>query len=305
MNEVSEIRSLEKLDLLAKKVVEGYLLGLHRSPFHGFSSEFREHKQYNDGDNLRNIDYKVYARTDKLFVKKYDEETNLKCQFVLDVSGSMHFPYQVKRNKLDFSVVAIASLMNLLKRQRDAYGLTVFSDTILQTIEAKLTEKNKQQIYSTLWQYLNDSNGMGSSNVIHCLEQMAFSLPKRSLVVIFSDFLDGFSDNDDFENKFVQVIQHLIFQKHEIVIFHVSQSKTELQLDYENIPLEFVDMESNEKIKLIPNEIKYDYQKFMNDKVNFLRKKSIQFGVDIVEVDIDDNYELILNAFLRKRKKMK
>jgi uncharacterized protein (DUF58 family) len=305
MNEVSEIRSLEKLDLLAKKVVEGYLLGLHRSPFHGFSAEFREHKQYNDGDNLRNIDYKVYARTDKLFVKKYDEETNLKCQFVLDVSGSMHFPYQVKRNKLDFSVVAIASLMNLLKRQRDAYGLTVFSDTILQTIEAKLTEKNKQQIYSTLWQYLNTTDTTGSSNIIYCLEQLAFTLPKRSLVVIFSDFLDGFLDNEGFENKFVQVMQHLIFQKHEIVIFHVSQSKTELQLDYDNIPLEFVDMESNEKIKLIPNEIKAQYQKFMSRKVNFLSQKCIQFGVDIVEVDIDDNYELILNAFLRKRKKMK
>lgn len=305
MNEVSEIRSLEKLDLLAKKVVEGYLLGLHRSPFHGFSAEFREHKQYNDGDNLRNIDYKVYARTDKLFVKKYDEETNLKCQFVLDVSGSMHFPYQVKRNKLDFSVVAIASLMNLLKRQRDAFGLTVFSDTILQTIEAKLTEKNKQQIYNTLWQYLNTTDTTGSSNIINCLEQLAYTLPKRSLVVIFSDFIDGFFDNEGFENKFVQVMQHLIFQKHEIVIFHVSQSKTELQLEYDNIPLEFVDMESNEKIKLIPSEIKAQYQKFMSSKVNFLRKKCIQFGVDIVEVDIDDNYELVLNAFLRKRNKMK
>jgi len=112
-------------------------------------------------------------------------------------------------------------------------------------------------------------------------------------------------DYDAYESKFVQVMQHLIFQKHEIVIFHVSQSKTELQLEYENIPLEFVDMESNEKIKLIPNEIKVEYQKFMTNKVNFLRKKCIQFGVDIVEVDIDDNYELILSAFLRKRKKMK
>lgn len=304
MTENKGIRSIEKLELMAKKIVEGYLLGLHRSPFHGFSAEFREHKQYNEGDNLKNIDYKVYARTDKLYTKTFDEETNLKCQMVLDVSNSMYYPVGKEKNKMEFSVIALASIMNLLKRQRDATGLTIFADKILQMIDAKLAEKTKQQIYRSLYQLLEKAPGHRSSNVLNSLDQLAYSLPKRSLIIVFSDFIDDLAEVD-FESKFNQVIQHLIFQKHDLVLFYVNDKKTELDFEFNNSPHEFIDIETGERIKLIPEEYKKDFQKYMKERLNFLEKKCIQYGVDFIDVDIEDDYERVLRAFLRRRKKIK
>lgn len=309
MIENKGIRSIEKLVLLAKKIVEGYLLGLHRSPFHGFSAEFREHKQFNEGDNPKNIDYKVYARTDKLFTKKFDEETNLKCQMVLDISNSMYYPVHSSKNKLEFSIIAIASIMNLLKRQRDATGLTLFSDKIIQSIEAKLAVKTQQQIYSTLYPLLEKSTGQLSSNVLNCLDSLAYSLPKRSLIIVFSDFIDDMDsmkvEPKMYQDKFNQVIQHLIFQKHDLVLFYVMDMKTELDFQFSNTPHEFVDMESGEKVKLMPNEIQGDFQNYMVEKLAFFKNKCLQFGVDFVPVDMDDDYEKVLSTFLRKRNKMK
>lgn len=300
---IKELTSIDKLDLLAKKIVEGYLIGLHRSPFHGFSAEFREHKQYNNGDNLKSIDYKVYARTEKLVIKKYDEETNLRCQFVLDVSNSMYFPQNSSKSKLDFSSIAIASLMHILKKQRDSYGLTIFTDKVIQNIEPKLTEKNKQLIYSSLNHYLTKSDNPSSSDLISCIHNLAYSLKNRSLVVIFTDLLST-EINAEFEEKLMKALQHLTFLKHDLILFYVHQSKTELYFDYGNSPIEFIDLETNEKIKLIPTEIKKEYETKQLDKINFIRKKCIQFGVDLVEANIDQDYNHILSSFLRKRSKM-
>jgi len=303
MVEIKEIKSIDQLDLLAKKIVEGYLIGLHRSPFHGFSAEFREHKQYNLGDNLKNIDYKVFARTDKLFVKKFDEETNLRCQMVLDVSNSMYFPKNVSRNKLVFCATAIASLIHLLKKQRDAFGLTLFTDKVLQDIEPKLTEKNKQLIYSALNSYIHLTENPSQSDIIDCIHSLAYTLKRRSMVVIFTDLLST-EFTHDFEEKFMKSLQHLTFQKHDLILFYVHQAKTELNFDFQNIPTEFVDMETNEKIKLMPSEVRINYMTAVNQKIDIIKKKCIQFGVDFVEADIDDDYHHILSSFLRKRSKM-
>lgn len=300
---IKELNSIDKLDLLAKKIVEGYLIGLHRSPFHGFSAEFREHKQYNLGDNLKSIDYKVFARTDKLFIKKYDEETNLRCQLVIDVSSSMYFPKENPRTKLEFSSIAAASLIHLLKKQRDAFGLTLFSDSILQNIEPKLTEKNKQLIYTALNNYLQKENNHSTSNIIECIHCLAYSLKRRSLVVIFTDLLNTTID-DSFDEKFVKALQHLAFQKHDLILFYVHQKKTEIELDYGIQPTEFIDMETGEKIKLIPSELQSKFQKAMEDKINKIKTKCIQYGVDFVEADINQDYNQILSSFLRKRTKM-
>lgn len=300
---IKELTSIDKLDLLAKKIVEGYLIGLHRSPFYGFSAEFREHKQYNQGDNLKSIDYKVYARTDKLFVKKCDEETNLRCQLVLDVSNSMYFPQNTSKNKLEFSAIAIASLMQLLKKQRDAFGLTIFTDKVLQSIEPKLTEKNKQLIYSSLNQYLSKPENPSNSDLVSCIYSLAYSLKNRSMVVLFTDLLNT-ELILDFEEKLMKALQHLTFLKHDLILFYVHQAKTEIDFDYGNSPFEFIDLESNEKIKLIPSEIKEKYTQIQADKLTLIRKKCIQYGVDLVEADIDQDYNYILSSFLRKRSKM-
>lgn len=300
---IKELNSIDKLDLLAKKIVEGYLIGLHRSPFHGFSAEFREHKQYNIGDNLKSIDYKVYARTDKLFIKKYDEETNLRCQLVIDVSNSMYFPKGQTKNKLEFSAIASASLIHLLKKQRDAFGLTLFSDKVIQNIEPKLTEKNKQLIYSALDSYLNKEANPSTSDIVDCIHSLAYTLKKRSLVVIFTDLLQT-EVNEEFDLKFLKALQHLSFQKHDLILFYVHQKKTEIDLDYGIQPTEFIDLEINEKIKLIPSEVQSKYKEAVNLKINTIKSKCIQYGVDFVEADIDKDYNNILSSFLRKRSKM-
>lgn len=300
---IKELNSIEKLDLLAKKIVEGYLIGLHRSPFHGFSAEFREHKQYNVGDNLKSIDYKVYARTDKLFIKKYDEETNLRCQLVIDISNSMYFPKGQTKNKLEFSAIASASLIHLLKKQRDAFGLTLFSDKVIQNIEPKLSEKNKQLIYSALDSYLNKEDNPSNSDIVDCIHSLAYTLKKRSLVVIFTDLLQT-EINEEFDTKFLKALQHLSFQKHDLILFYVNQKKTEIDLDYGIQPTEFIDLEINEKIKLIPSEVQVKYREAVNLKINTIKSKCIQYGVDFVEADIDKDYNNILSSFLRKRSKM-
>ena len=133
--DLHDLKKVENLELLAKKVVEGFIIGLHKSPFHGFSVEFAEHRLYNPGEGTKNLDWKVYARTDKLFVKKYEEETNLRCHIVVDASSSMYFPKDIKindltTNKLEFSSLAAASLMNLLKKQRDAFGLSLYDEAL-------------------------------------------------------------------------------------------------------------------------------------------------------------------------------
>lgn len=300
---IKELASIDKLDLLAKKIVEGYLIGLHRSPFHGFSAEFREHKQYNLGDNLKNIDYKVYARTDKLFIKKYDEETNLRCQLVLDVSNSMYFPKGLAKNKLEFSSIAIASLMHLLKKQRDAFGLTLFSDKIIQNIEPKQTEKNKQLIYSALECFLKQEPIHSRSDIIECIHSLAYTLKRRSLVIVFTDLLDTEVD-ENFDLKFMKALQHLSFQKHDLIIFYVNQKRTEIDLDYGIQPTEFIDLEHGEKIKLIPAEVQAQYQKSIHRKIATIKTKCIQYGVDFVEADIDKEYHQVLSTFLRKRSKL-
>ena len=300
---IKKLNSIDKLDLLAKKIVEGYLIGLHRSPLHGFSAEFREHKQYNIGDNLKSIDYKVFARTDKLFIKKYDEETNLRCQLVIDVSNSMYFPKGQTKNKLEFSSIAAASLIHLLKKQRDAFGLTLFSNKVIQNIEPKLTEKNKQLIYSALDVYLSREANPSTSDIIDCIHSLAYTLKKRSLVVIFTDLLET-DFIEEFDEKFLKALQHLSFQKHDLILFYVHQKKTEIDLDYGIQPTEFIDLEINEKIKLIPSEVQMKYKDAVYKKINTIKSKCIQFGVDFVEADIDKDYNTILSSFLRKRSKM-
>jgi uncharacterized protein (DUF58 family) len=301
-----EIHSIDQLDLLARKIVEGYLMGLHKSPFHGFSAEFREHRLYNTGDPLKSIDQKVFARTDKLFVKKFDEETNLKCHMVLDVSHSMFFPKDSGKNKLDFSIVAIASLIRLLKKQRDAFGLTTFSSDILQQVDAKLSEKNKQQIYAILSQYLNNQQPpQQTSNICDSLNKVAASIQKRSLVIIFTDLFESFQTQDTaFEERFIKAIQHLSFKKNEVILFNVMKHKEEVDFEFENKPIEYIDIESGESIKLASNQLQSQYQSAMSSKLDYIKTKCIHLGIDFVEVDIDRDYHIILDTFLRKRTKL-
>ena len=305
--DVSNIAQLGSLEFLARQIVEGFITGLHKSPFHGFSVEFAEHRLYNQGEPTRNIDWKLYARTEKLFVKRYEEETNLRCQIVIDKSSSMYFPVQNKLdfehlNKLWFSIYSSAALIELMRRQRDAVGLSTFDTDIDLHTAAKLSRTHINMIYSELEKLMSpyDKSSKISTDTVQSLHKIAEMTHKRSLVIIFSDMLD----NLDNREEMFAALKHLRYNKHEVVMFHVFDSLHEQKLEYENRPHRFIDMETYETIKLNPSDVKEYYEKLMTMRKNELLEYCYKYQIDYVDADINNSYNQILTSYLIKRQKM-
>jgi len=298
-----DLRKVDNLELLAKQVVEGFIIGLHKSPFHGFSVEFAEHRLYNPGESTKDIDWKVYARSDKMFVKKFEEETNLRCQIVIDTSSSMYFPdnKDKQHNKLEFSAMAAASLMNLLKKQRDAFGLSLFDNSLNEHTKCKSSTTHYRLLLTYLDKLINDETKQKQTSATDALHQIADSIHKRSLVVIFSDMFDNIEHSD----QLFSALQHLRHAKHEVVLFHVVDKKHEIEFEYENRPYLFIDMESGEEVKLQANHVKEQYVKKVKAYKDDLKMKCLQYKVDYVEADINKGFHPILQSYLVKRSKMK
>lgn len=302
-----DIQTLGHLELLAKQVVEGFITGLHKSPFHGFSVEFAEHRLYNTGEPTRHIDWKLYGRTDKLFVKRYEEETNLRCQLVLDNSSSMHYPLAEKKqaeiqNKITFSVYCCAALMNLLKMQRDSVGLSVFSDRIETQTQTKSSSVHHKLLYHKLDEVLLSADAKQKrTSAASALDEIAENIHKRSLVIIFSDMFDNAGkDAKDLFNA----LQHLKYNKHEVILFHVTDKKKEEDFDFENRPYHFIDLETGEEIKVHSSSVKESYVKAMADFKKELMLKCAQYKIDFIEADISHGFNQVLMAYLIKRQKM-
>ena len=293
-----EIFALGGLELLAKQVVEGFITGLHKSPFHGFSVEFSEHRLYNPGESVKDIDWKLFARTDKLFVKQYEEETNLRCQLVIDGSSSMFFPKK-DFNKFQYSVFASAALIHLLRQQRDAFGLTIIADEIEQHLPAKSSLAQQKILMSKLEDQILHPPQLQPSQFIQRLHDLAEMLPKRSLIVLFSDFLDDCT-MDEIQSAW----QHLKFKKHEVVIFQVLEEKHEFEFEYSDRPHVFVDMESGEKIKLQPKEFEKSFREEMLQKRKDLEEVALGLKIDFVNFDINQGFDSVLMTYLNKRSKM-
>jgi uncharacterized protein (DUF58 family) len=295
---------LGNLDILANQVVEGFIIGLHKSPFHGFSVEFAEHRLYNQGDYAKNIDWKVYGRTDKMFTKRFEEETNLRCQVVIDASSSMYFPKKVEQyyedNKMGFSVIAAAALMNLMAKQRDAFGLSIFDASVNTHTVCKSSTTHLRMMYSYMEQLLKDKPENKKTDAVTALHQIADSIHKRSLVAIFSDMFDGGEDQE----KLFAALQHLKHNKHEVMLFHVVDKAKELDFEFDNRPHLFIDVESGERVMLQPQQVKEHYVKQVSEFTNNLKNKCLQYKVDYVEADINQGYRPILQQYLVKRQKM-
>jgi uncharacterized protein (DUF58 family) len=308
MLESQEIRALgSNLDLLAQQVVEGFIVGLHKSPFHGFSVEFAEHKLYNPGESTRSIDWKVYGRTDRLYTKKYDEETNLRCHIVVDASSTMYYPYDEKNpakhkyeNKLCFAAQSAAVLINALKHQRDAFGLTIFEDDIRSSTSAKSSTVHYRLLINQLTQIIENQQLNKKTDLAKSLHQVAELIHKRSMVVIFTDVLEN---SEEAENIF-SALQHLKYNKHEVILFHVTDKAKELDFEFENRPYLFVDMESGEEIRLQPNQVKEYYKSQVSKFTEQLKMKCLQFNIDFVEADINKGFRPILQTWMAKRSKM-
>lgn len=302
LNEDQQIRQLANLELLARQVVEGFITGLHQSPFHGFSVEFAEHRLYNSGESVKNIDWKLMARTDKLFVKQFEEETNLRSYLLLDTSSSMNFP-EKGMNKLQFSIYASASLMYLFKKQRDAFGLCLFSDKIDWLSAAKSTSTHLFYLYAQLEKAYDEPKLHTQTNITSVLHHIAQEVHQRSLIIIFSDMLENNMTDEKLQALFA-AIQHLKYNKHEVVIFNVQDKQKEQEFNFDNRPHHFIDMESGEQVKVHPGKIREAYLASLAYYKTELKLKCAQYQVDIVDANIDEGYNNILRQYLIKRNKM-
>ncbi|MGP1514797.1 MAG: DUF58 domain-containing protein [Bacteroidales bacterium] len=309
MSDRLEDISCFSIELKAKQVVEGFLSGLHKSPFHGFSVEFADYRAYNVGESTRFIDWKLFARTDKLFIKNYQQETNLRCIIVMDNSASMCFPWDKRHttisnpNKITFAIYAVATILQMLYKQRDAFGLSLLSDKIDYLSEIKSTYAHKRHIFTLLEDLLKKEYKSFPTNtdIAPLLHQLANQIHKRSLVIIFTDLL-SIRDNDE---DFIKSLQHLKFARHEILLFHVFDKSLEEGLKYKNRPYRFVDMETKEELKINPSEIREQYQQMMTKRFSQIHSVCNDMHIDYIDCDIQAGFEQVLIPYFYKRIRMR
>ena len=304
---VSEVKASEikNLSLLAKQVVEGFITGIHKSPFHGFSVEFSEHKLYNTGESTRHIDWKLFAKTEKLYTKKYEEETNLRCHIVIDNSASMHYPIVKKQtlstlNKVGFSAIAAASLMEILKRQRDAVGLSIYADSYEYYAPEKGSERHRSMLLYQLEQLLV-STSKTATDTYKYLHEIAEKLHRRSLIFVFTDMFQPNKDNA----VLFEALKHLKFNKHEVVLFHTYDGKTEFNFNFDNSPKKFIDVETGEEININTENVQEKYTQLVGNYFKELKNKCLQYKIDYLPIDINSGYNTVLTSYLRSRKKNK
>jgi uncharacterized protein (DUF58 family) len=303
---LSELKSSEikNLDLLAKQVVEGFITGMHKSPYHGFSVEFSEHKLYNKGEDTKHIDWKLFAKTEKLYTKKYEEETNLRCHIIIDNSSSMHYPVKKVQNlndlnKIGFSVVAAACLIELLKKQRDAVGLSVYSDSYEYYAPEKGSDRHRKMLTHQLETLLNKPKETKTTDTYQYLHEIAQKIHRRSMIFLFTDMFQPSKDNEEL----FDALRHLKYNKHEVILFHTFDKELEYNFDFENTPKKFVDVETGEQINLYADSIKESYQKEIGNFFENLKNKCLQYKINYVPVNVRDNYNKILTTYLVSRNK--
>ncbi len=302
-SQIEKISSFQHLELLANQVVEGFISGMHKSPFHGFSAEFAEHKVYNVGESTKHIDWKLFAKTDRLYTKQFEEETNLRCHIIIDNSSSMHYPklkgnQNFYENKIGFSVLASAVLMNLLKKQRDAVGLSVFSDTYEYYAPEKGSDRHHRMILNALENLLEETVVRKSTDTITFLHQIAEKMHCRSMIVLFTDM---FQTAD--EDKLLSALQHLKHNKHKVVLFHVFDGKTEFNFDFDNAPRKFIDVETGEEISVFAENVKSAYEKQTSEYFKKLALSCAQNKIKYVPVSIREDFEKIILTYLTEKQK--
>ncbi len=297
-SQIEKIASFQHLELLANQIVEGFISGMHKSPFHGFSAEFSEHKVYNVGESTKHIDWKLFAKTDRLYTKRFEEETNLRCHIIIDNSSSMHYPKlndteNFHQSKIGFSVLASAVLMNLLKKQRDAIGLSVFSDTYEYYAPEKGSDRHFRMVLNALENLLEKPKEQKSTDTVTFLHQIAEKMHRRSMIILFTDM---FQTGDD--AALFNALQHLKHNKHKVVLFHVIDRKTELGFDFDNAPRKFIDLETGEEVTIFADNVKNEYKKEVNNYFKKLALTCSQNKIKYVPVGLEDSFEKVLTTYL-------
>ena len=302
-NQIQKISSFKHLELLAKQVVEGFISGMHKSPFHGFSAEFAEHKIYNPGESTKHIDWKLFAKTDRLYTKRYEEETNMRCHLIIDNSSSMHYPVlkasqDFYESKIGFSVLASAVLMNLLKKQRDAVGLSVYSNEYEYYAPEKGSERHHRMLLDKLESVLENNKQSKNTDTVAYLHEIAEKLHRRSMVVLFTDMFQNTNDDEIFK-----ALQHLKHNKHKVIVFHVYDEKSELKLEYDGVPRKFIDIETGETVNLYAEHTKEIYEKEVNTFFKKIENNCMQYKIQYVPVAIGENFEKIMSTYLVEKQR--
>ncbi|GCD78626.1 hypothetical protein JCM31826_21080 [Thermaurantimonas aggregans] len=296
------------LEWISKQLANGFMSGYHRSPYHGFSVEFAEHRPYNAGESIRFIDWKVYARTEKLLIKKFEEETNLRCRILLDTSSSMYYPatepqYITPENpsKIHFSILSAAALIHLFKSQRDSFALTFFDENSYTHTSEGSSALHQRQCFEHLKAALPmpATQKRRQTKLPEVLHQLAETSPKNSLLILFSDLILPDQNAFDELNK---SFNHLKFNKIQLLIFHTLHFKTEIEFEFDtSAPIILVDAETGKEVKVSPVEAKEVYKKNILKQIKKLHAYCLDTGIDIHLSDVQAGYYHVLSEYLKKR----
>lgn len=302
------INKFQHLELLAHQIVEGFISGMHKSPFHGFSAEFAEHKIYNSGESTKHIDWKLFAKTDRLYTKQFEEETNLRCHLIIDNSASMHFPNLIAlqnffENKIGFSVLASAVLMNLLKKQRDAVGLSVYSDNYEYYSPEKGSERHHRMLLTKLESLLVQKPKTSTQTATY-LHQIAEKIHRRSMIVLFTDMFHPFGNKEE-DDRLFKALLHLKHKKNKVVLFHVYDGKKEIDLNFSNTPTKFVDLESGEDINVFPKNVKEAYQSKIRNYFQEIELNCSMYKIKYIPVSVQDSFEKIITTYLVEKQRFR
>jgi len=293
---------LKNMELRARLIVEGFITGLHRSPYHGFSVEFAEHRPYNPGDELRHIDWKVYGKTDRFYVKQYEEETNLRHYVVLDTSPSMRYRYRAPLTKLEYGAYLAAALHFLMLRQRDATGLIAFDERV----HTLIPPKSKPGYLHTLLTHLErlvrlEDAETRRTAVAPVLHEVAERIHRRSLVVLITDLFDNRSAHDEL----LRGLRHLRHRGHEVLVFHVLEGATERRFELPDRPLRLFDVETGEEMTLHPAQFRDAYVRAVQAFTEQFRRRCLEHRIDFIELDTAQPYDTALLAYLNKRQRLR
>ncbi|MCY4419097.1 MAG: DUF58 domain-containing protein [Cytophagales bacterium] len=297
---LEEIRRYDNLSLIAKGLIEGFMTGLHRSPYRGFSVEYAEHKMYNPGESTRHIDWRVFQKTDRLYVKQYEEETNLRAYFLLDLSGSMYYP-EPDWTKLRYAIYSISSLAYLLERQRDAIGLFGFAEKEELRFPASTSFLHFRRLLDALSPYLDRKRRrQEKTNSVSIFHRIAEELPRRSLVIMFTDVFVPPEDRKDW----ALALQHLKHQHREVILFHVREERSEIALSMESRMHLFQHAEGTERILIHPEEIRESYQKAILEAETWMTNCCGELKISFLPIRVDEDFDKVFLACLSKREKM-
>ncbi len=291
------VSQLSNMELRARLIVEGFITGLHKSPYHGFSVEFAEHRPYNPGDELRHVDWKVYGKTDRHYVKQYEEETNLRHYVVLDTSTSMRYKHTAALSKLEYGAYLASALHFMMARQRDATGLIAFDESIHTLRPPKSTQGYVRDLLVTLERLSAPAKEAVRTSAASVLDEVAERIGRRSMVVIITDLFENIGEHD----RLLNALRHLRYRGHEVLVFHLLESETERNFRFPNVPMQFVDMETGEELSLQPSQLQANYAEAVTAFTTRFREKCRERNIDFIELDTAEPYSTALLAYLNKR----